>query len=57
MERSEKRLPQQIREVCLVVDRFVQALECPIEIPYPDCCKTVRQGSDVLPGGELMQSR
>jgi hypothetical protein len=58
MERSEKRLDrQQIHEVRLVVDRFIQALECQIEISYPDCCETFCQGSDVLPGGELMQSR
>ena len=58
MERSEKRLDrQQIHEVGLVVDRFVQALECQIEISYPDCGETLRQGSDVLLGGELVQSR
>ena len=47
---------QEIHEVGFVVDRFIQALECQIEISHPDCSETFCQGSDVLPPRELMQS-
>jgi hypothetical protein len=39
-----------------VVDRFIEAPEREIEISYPDCGKSFRQWSDVLPRSELMQS-
>lgn len=53
----KKRLDsQQIHEVCLVFDRFIQALEGPIEVSHPDCSETFRQGSNVLPPRQLMES-
>ena len=52
----KKRLDrQQIHKVCLVVDCFVQALECEIEVSHPDCSEAFCQRSDVLPGCELMK--
>jgi hypothetical protein len=45
---------KEIHEVCFVIDRFVQALQCPIEIPHPDCSETFCQRSDVLPPREFM---
>ena len=45
-----------IHEVGFVVDRFIQALERPIEISHPDCSETGCQGGDILPPRELMQS-
>ena len=47
---------QQIHEVRFVVDCFVQALECQIQISHPDRRETCCQGSDILPLGELMKS-
>ena len=47
---------QHIHKVGFVVDRFVQALECQIEVSHPDCSETLCQWSDVLLARELMQS-
>src|SRR5215469_5212138 len=45
----KKRLDcQQVHKVCLMIDRFVQALESQIEISHPDCREAFRQGRDVL---------
>ena len=53
----KKRLDcQKVHEVCFVIDRFIQTLQCQIEISHPDRSETFCQGSDVLPPRELMQS-
>jgi hypothetical protein len=46
---------QQIHEVCLVFDRFIQALEGMIEVSHPDCSESFRQGSNVLSPRQLME--
>src|SRR5450755_3223742 len=47
-ERAKKRLdPQQVNEVCLVLDRFIKALKCEIEVSHSDGSECLCQGCDV----------
>ena len=49
-ERLKKRLDrQQIDDICFVIDRFIEALECQIEIFHSDRCQSFGQRSNVLP--------
>ena len=46
---------QQVNEICLVIDRFIEALQCQIEIFQSDRSQSFCQGSDVSARCEPMK--